>query len=152
MSAALAGAKNVTSLDSDGDAIALARQNFELNGLDPSKHDFMVGDVFKWLAQWKQSGRRFDLVVLDPPAFAKSQAKVPAALNGYASLNRAALGVLSPGGILHRLVLRARHARGLRGRHRRCRRQARAAVAAFGGARPAARPSRGHPVSRRGGI
>lgn len=100
VSAALAAAKSVVSLDLDGDAIALARESFKLNGLDPSVHDFMVGDVFKWLAQWKQSGRRFDLVVLDPPAFAKSQAKVEAALGGYASLNRAALQLLRPGGIL----------------------------------------------------
>jgi 23S rRNA (cytosine1962-C5)-methyltransferase len=100
VNAAVAGAPKVLSLDSDGDAIALSRKNFELNGLDPAKHEFMIGDVFKWLAQWKQSGRRFDLIVLDPPAFAKSQQKVPAALAGYASLNRAALQILRPGGIL----------------------------------------------------
>jgi len=100
VNAAAAGASKILSLDSDGDAIGLSRKNFELNGLDPSKHEFMIGDVFKWLGQWKQSGRRFDLVVLDPPAFAKSQQKVPAALAGYASLNRAALQILRPGGIL----------------------------------------------------
>jgi 23S rRNA (cytosine1962-C5)-methyltransferase len=100
VSAATAGARSVASLDLDGDAIALARENFELNGLDASRHDFMVGDVFKWLAQWKKSGRRFDLIVLDPPAFAKSQAKVQAALGGYAALNRAALQILNPGGVL----------------------------------------------------
>src|SRR5262249_18542714 len=72
VNAAMAGATKVLSLDSDGDAIALARKNFEANGLDPAAHEFMIGDVFKWLAQWKQSGRRFDLIVLDPPAFAKS--------------------------------------------------------------------------------
>ena len=100
VNAAVAGAPRVLSLDSDGDAIELSRKNFELNGLDASKYEFMIGDVFKWLAQWKQSGRRFDLIVLDPPAFAKSQQKVPAALAGYASLNRAALQLLRPGGIL----------------------------------------------------
>jgi 23S rRNA (cytosine1962-C5)-methyltransferase len=100
VNAAVAGAPKVLSLDSDGDAIALSRKNFELNGLDPAQHEFMIGDVFKWLAQWKQSGRRFDLIVLDPPAFAKSQQKVPAALAGYAALNRAALQILRPGGIL----------------------------------------------------
>ena len=100
VSAALAGARSVTSLDLDGDAIALARENFELNQIDPARHDFMVGDVFKWLAQWKKSGRRFDLIVLDPPAFAKSQAKVQAALGGYAAMNRAALQILRTGGIL----------------------------------------------------
>jgi 23S rRNA (cytosine1962-C5)-methyltransferase len=100
VSAALGGATRVTSLDLDGDAIALARENFPLNQLDPGRHDFMIGDVFKWLAQWKKSGRSFDLIVLDPPAFAKSQAKVQAALGGYSALNRAALQILRPGGIL----------------------------------------------------
>ena len=100
VSACLAGATKVLSLDLDGDAIALSRDNFTLNGLNPAQHDFMVGDVFKWLAQWKQSGKTFDAIVLDPPAFAKSQAKVPAALAGYAALNRAALQLLEPGGVL----------------------------------------------------
>jgi 23S rRNA (cytosine1962-C5)-methyltransferase len=100
VNAAVAGARKVLSLDSDGDAIGLSRKNFELNGVDPAAHEFMIGDVFKWLAQWKQSGRRFDLIVLDPPAFAKSQSKVPAALAGYAALNRAALQLLRPDGIL----------------------------------------------------
>jgi len=100
VNAAVAGAPKVLSLDSDGDAIALSRKNFELNGVSPAAHEFMIGDVFKWLAQWKQSGRRFDLIVLDPPAFAKSQSKVPAALAGYAAINRAALQLLRPGGIL----------------------------------------------------
>jgi 23S rRNA (cytosine1962-C5)-methyltransferase len=100
VNAAAAGARKVLSLDSDGDAIGLARKNFELNGLDLAAHEFMIGDAFKWLAQWKQSGRRFDLIVLDPPAFAKSQSKVPAALAGYAALNRSALQLLRPGGIL----------------------------------------------------
>src|ERR1700722_14798037 len=49
VSAALGGAGRVVSLDLDGDPIALARENFELNQIDPSGHDFMVGDVFKWL-------------------------------------------------------------------------------------------------------
>ncbi len=100
VNAAIGGASKVLSLDSDGDAIGLSRKNFELNGLDPAAHEFMIGDVFKWLAQWKQSGRRFDLVILDPPAFAKSQSKVPAALAGYAAINRAALQLIRPGGIL----------------------------------------------------
>jgi 23S rRNA (cytosine1962-C5)-methyltransferase len=98
--AALAQAKQVTSVDLDADALQLARENFALNGLDPGDYEFRVGDVFGQLAAWKAEGRSFDLIVLDPPAFAKSQAKVPAALAGYASLNRAALQILRPGGYL----------------------------------------------------
>jgi 23S rRNA (cytosine1962-C5)-methyltransferase len=52
------------------------------------------------LGRYKKEGRRFDLVVCDPPAFAKSQKAVESAVAGYASLNRAALQVVSPGGLL----------------------------------------------------
>ena len=98
--AAVGGAGRVTSVDIDADAIRLARENFTLNGLDPGAHEFRIGDVFPLLQAFKAEGRRFDLVILDPPAFAKSQAKVPAALAGYASLNRAALQLVRPGGFL----------------------------------------------------
>jgi 23S rRNA (cytosine1962-C5)-methyltransferase len=100
VAAALGGAKHVVSVDVDRDAIALARDIFRENGLDPADHAFAAEDAFELLARYKREGRRFDLVVCDPPAFAKSQKAVEAALAGYASLNRAALAVLSPGGLL----------------------------------------------------
>ncbi|MFL5321348.1 MAG: class I SAM-dependent rRNA methyltransferase, partial [Myxococcaceae bacterium] len=62
--------------------------------------DFLAADVFELLASFKEEGRTFDLIILDPPAFAKSQRAVQAALDGYASLNRQALAVLRPGGLL----------------------------------------------------
>src|SRR5207237_7357256 len=67
------------------------------NGLDPAKHAFSAADVLDFL---RAQEKPFDLIVLDPPAFAKSQKAVPAALDGYASLHRAALQILAPGGIL----------------------------------------------------
>ena len=100
VSAALGGAREVISVDRDAGAIALARKNFELNGLPPEKHGFVASDVLDYLAARRDDRTRFDLIVLDPPSFAKTQKAVPAALDGYASLHRAALGVLSPGGIL----------------------------------------------------
>jgi 23S rRNA (cytosine1962-C5)-methyltransferase len=100
LAAALGGARHVVSVDVDADAIALARENFRLNGLDMADHAFAVEDCFEILARYKREGRRFDLVICDPPAFAKSQKAVEAALAGYASLNRAALAVLAPGGLL----------------------------------------------------
>jgi 23S rRNA (cytosine1962-C5)-methyltransferase len=100
VAAALGGSKHVVSLDVDQDAIALARENFRENGLDAADHAFAAEDVFDMLARYKREGRRFDLVVCDPPAFAKSQKAVEGALAGYASLNRAALAVLAPGGLL----------------------------------------------------
>jgi 23S rRNA (cytosine1962-C5)-methyltransferase len=100
VAAALGGARHVVSVDVDRDAIALARENFRLNGLDPADHAFAAEDAFELLARVRKEGRRFDLVVCDPPAFAKSQRAVEAAVAGYASLNRAALAVLAPGGLL----------------------------------------------------
>ncbi len=100
LAAALGGAKHVVSVDADSDAIALARDNFTENGLDPALHAFAVEDVFDALARYRREGRSFDLVVCDPPAFAKSQKAVEGALAGYASLNRAAMAVLAPGGLL----------------------------------------------------
>ncbi len=100
VAAALGGVKHVVSVDVDRDAIALARDNFRENGLDPADHAFAAEDAFELLARYKREGRRFQLVICDPPAFAKSQKAVEAAVAGYASLNRAALAVLAPGGLL----------------------------------------------------
>ncbi len=100
VNAALGGAKSVFSVDLDPDAIALARENFTRNGLPAEKHDFLAADVFKIIQSFKEEGRTFDLIILDPPAFAKSQRAVEAAIDGYASLNRQALGLLRPGGLL----------------------------------------------------
>lgn len=100
VNAALGGARSVFSVDLDPDAIALARENFTRNGLPAEKHDFLAADVFKIIQSFKEEGRTFDLIILDPPAFAKSQRAVEAAIDGYASLNRQALGLLRPGGLL----------------------------------------------------
>jgi 23S rRNA (cytosine1962-C5)-methyltransferase len=100
VNAGLGGAKSVFTVDQDAGAIALARENFARNGLPPERHDFLAADVFELLASFKREGRTFDLLILDPPAFAKSQRAVQAALDGYASLNRQALAVLRPGGLL----------------------------------------------------
>lgn len=100
VNAALGGAKSVFSVDLDPDAIALARENFTRNGIPAERHDFLAADVFKIIQSFKDEGRTFDLIILDPPAFAKSQKAVQAAIDGYASLNRQALALLKPGGLL----------------------------------------------------
>ncbi|RKG96204.1 class I SAM-dependent rRNA methyltransferase [Corallococcus sp. CA053C] len=100
VNAALGGAKSVFSVDQDPEAIALARENFTRNGLPAEKHDFLAADVFTIIQSFKEEGRTFDLIILDPPAFAKSQRAVEAAIDGYASLNRQALALLRPGGLL----------------------------------------------------
>jgi 23S rRNA (cytosine1962-C5)-methyltransferase len=100
VNAALGGAAQVTSIDTDEDAIALCRKNFKENGLTAEAHDFLASDVPETLKTFADQGRLFDLVILDPPAFAKSQKAVEAAVAGYASLNRIALSVLKDGGLL----------------------------------------------------
>ena len=82
MAAALGGARHVVTIDVDRDAIVLARENFRVNGLDPADHAFASEDAFEILKRYKAQGRQFDLVVCDPPAFAKSQKAVEARAGG----------------------------------------------------------------------
>lgn len=98
--AAVGGARQVTSIDQDADALGVAKEIFAANGIDPAGHAFTRGDVPSFLADARRDGRRFGCIVLDPPAFTKSQRTVDAAHEGYASINRAAFQVLEPGGIL----------------------------------------------------
>lgn len=100
VNAAIGGATKVCSIDQDADALRLAHENFTLNGLDPHAHEFLAAEVFQAIEQFRKRGRTFDLVILDPPAFAKSQKNVEAAIDGYASLNRQALALVAPGGLL----------------------------------------------------
>jgi 23S rRNA (cytosine1962-C5)-methyltransferase len=62
--------------------------------------DWVEGDAFKILRDWSDAGEKFDAIVLDPPAFAKSQRAVEGALRGYKELNLRALKMLNPGGLL----------------------------------------------------
>lgn len=90
----------VTSIDISASAIEGARQNFLLNGIDPDQHQFIVMDVFDYLGQAQGTGEQFDVVVLDPPAFAKTQSARAQALKAYRRLNTLGMQVLRPGGIL----------------------------------------------------
>jgi 23S rRNA (cytosine1962-C5)-methyltransferase len=95
----LAGrAAGVLALDASADALARARANAELNGIDSI--EWRVADVFEALRALARGTDRFDTIVLDPPAFAKSRASVPAALRGYREINLRAMRCLAPGGIL----------------------------------------------------
>jgi 23S rRNA (cytosine1962-C5)-methyltransferase len=90
----------VTSVDISVPAIEAARQNFILNGLDPNHHQFLVADVFDYLEEAKEAGEQFDVIVLDPPAFAKTQSARTQALKAYRRLNTLGMQVLRPGGVL----------------------------------------------------
>lgn len=91
---------HVTSVDVSESALEAARANFALNGLDPAQHAFIAEDVFAYLEAVSARGERYDVIILDPPAFAKSQGARSQALRAYRRLNTLGMQALSPGGIL----------------------------------------------------
>jgi 23S rRNA (cytosine1962-C5)-methyltransferase len=102
--AARGGAPEVLSLDASAPALASAERNFALNRRLPPvaacRHTLLVADAFAALSDLHQRGQRFDLVIVDPPAFAKQEREVGGALQAYGRLTALALGVLQPGGTL----------------------------------------------------
>jgi 23S rRNA (cytosine1962-C5)-methyltransferase len=97
--AALAGAKRVVTVDSAAGALEGARANFTLNGIDPARHEFACEDAFAWLTRARDQGRRFGLVVTDPPSFAPSEKALQKALTAYRDLHALALSIVEPDGI-----------------------------------------------------
>lgn len=97
--AARGGASRVTSVDVAARAMDTARENFRLNGLDADAHDFVVADVFEYLEQARRAGKTWDLVISDPPSFARSKQQQKQALRAYAKLNSMGLCVTAPGGL-----------------------------------------------------
>jgi len=99
--AALAGgAAEVVSVDSSGPALERARANVALNGLDAAKAEFLDADVNASLRRFGEEGRRFDAIVLDPPKLAPTVAHAERAARAYKDINRLALKLLEPGGVL----------------------------------------------------
>jgi 23S rRNA (cytosine1962-C5)-methyltransferase len=98
--AAGTGARSVVSVDSSADALGMARENMALNGAVRDADEWMVGDVFQVLRQYRDQGRAFDAIVLDPPKFAATQGQVQAACRGYKDINLLAFRLLKPGGFL----------------------------------------------------
>ena len=99
--AALAGgAEHVTSIDSSAPAIEKAARNVALNGFDTSRATFMDADVNASLRQYLDQGRSFDAIVLDPPKFAPTVTHAERAARAYKDINRLALKLLAPGGVL----------------------------------------------------
>ncbi len=79
-------------------AISIARENQALNGLPQVA--FREANVFDLLKKYDEVDRQFDMVVLDPPAFAKNRDSLPAAIRGYKEINLRAIKILKPGGYL----------------------------------------------------
>ena len=94
------GAAHVTSIDSSGPAIERAKANVALNGFDAGRTTMLDADVNASLRQYIKDGRTFDAIVLDPPKFAPTVAHAERAARAYKDINRLALMLLEPGGVL----------------------------------------------------
>ncbi len=92
-------AEEVIAVDDSAWALNSGRKNADLNGY--SNIIFQKKNIFDYLKEADEQGERFNLIILDPPPFAKKKSDVPAALRGYQELNRRALRCLNPGGILN---------------------------------------------------
>ena len=89
---------NVVAIDISADAVAAGQRNVQLNEI--ANVDFLEANVFDVLREMEAAGDRFDVIVLDPPAFAKNRASLKAAIRGYKEINLRALKLLNLGGVL----------------------------------------------------
>ncbi len=94
------GAKSVLSVDSSSGALVLLRENVTLNALPSDRLQTLEADVFQALRKFRDEGRSFDLIILDPPKFAPTAAQAEKAARGYKDINLLAFKLLRPGGIL----------------------------------------------------
>ena len=100
VAALVAGAQRVTAIDSSAEALQLAARNAELNGLASDALECMQGDAFQLLRRFRDSGRTFDAIVLDPPKFAAARSQLAGAARGYKDINLLAFKLLRRDGIL----------------------------------------------------
>jgi 23S rRNA (cytosine1962-C5)-methyltransferase len=100
LSALAGGARSVLSIDSSATALASAKRNLAINGLDADRVDWLEADVFEALRRLYREERRFDFIVLDPPQFAPAPKDVARAARGYKDINLYGLKLLRPGGFL----------------------------------------------------
>ena len=94
-----AGASEVISVDISPEAVEMVNQNIKLNNAQ-SKMTAVCADVFDLLKQYEANGEKFDVIILDPPAFTKSAKMIEKAYGGYKEINLRAMRLLTPGGIL----------------------------------------------------
>jgi 23S rRNA (cytosine1962-C5)-methyltransferase len=95
-----AGALRVLNVDSSAAALEAARRHVAINGFTADDADFAVADAFAALRELRANGASFDVIVLDPPKFVQNAAQIERASRAYKDLNRVALTLLRPGGIL----------------------------------------------------
>jgi 23S rRNA (cytosine1962-C5)-methyltransferase len=93
--------KSVTGIDASHASLEVAERNLEANrGVLKADVEWVEGDAFQVLREWSDGGEKFNTIVLDPPAFAKTRRALEGALRGYKELNLRALKMLEPGGLL----------------------------------------------------
>lgn len=97
---AAAGAKEVTNVDVSQTALDLAKRNLDINDLSDANVNFIKEDVFKLLRQYRSEGKRFDMIILDPPKFVDAKSQLTSACRGYKDINMLAMQLLNPNGIL----------------------------------------------------
>ena len=95
-----AGAETATLVDSSAESLALAEKNIKLNNLESANLEFVKGDVFTILRKFRDSGREFDMVILDPPKFAAAKGHIKKAMAAYKDINLLAMKLLRNDGIL----------------------------------------------------
>lgn len=100
VAAAAGGCRSSLSVDLAAPAIAAARRNLALNGFGGARHELKAADVFDVLRDERGQGRRWDLIVVDPPSFAPRRAALEAALASYRRLNAAVLRLAEPGALV----------------------------------------------------
>ncbi|WP_282166180.1 class I SAM-dependent rRNA methyltransferase [Shewanella japonica] len=98
--AAKGGAASIENVDVSKLALDTARLNMEINGFNDDHVNYHEADVFKLLRQYRDEGKTFDVIVLDPPKFADNKAQLNGACRGYKDINMIAMQLLNPGGTL----------------------------------------------------
>lgn len=98
--AALAGTKETVNADVSAPALETAKRNFKINSIPLSGHKFICQDVFEVISEFEKKKEKFDLIILDPPAFVKNQKSLKKGLSGYLFINEHTLNLLPRGGIL----------------------------------------------------
>jgi 23S rRNA (cytosine1962-C5)-methyltransferase len=93
------GAESVRAVDASAAALARVRENAALNGL--TNIEPVEADAFEFLREEERAGRRYETIVLDPPAFAKNRGAIDGAIRGYKEINLRAMRLLAPGGMLY---------------------------------------------------
>ncbi|MBU1318489.1 MAG: class I SAM-dependent methyltransferase, partial [candidate division Zixibacteria bacterium] len=100
MTALDGGCDSLTAVEISEAAVAQFEINVALNRRGSEQVNVMTGDAFEILREMADAGERFDMIILDPPAFCKSKTAIVKACRGYKDINRIAMQLLSPNGIL----------------------------------------------------